>query len=209
MQIQQEVNVLHSFREFNVDDGEVCDYIYELMDGDGVCFLYIDLYQWYADMQLDSIRRRFNHECFDVDVWESLRFGFLIMDDYRQGWRHGYSILRAIMRGETRKIPGMGKVNRGFLSELAAAHMNPLLIQPEFPMNLFDSLNNARRLTELAGAVLERSKRYPQRFALKTTPPLSKVQGTGEEIEITVKTNGLRRRVKATRISGCTVYWEV
>ncbi|HGV6890302.1 TPA: hypothetical protein L7G14_RS24510, partial [Escherichia coli] len=22
-------------------------------------------------------------------------------------------------------------------------------------------------------------------------------------------TNGLRRRVKATRISGCTVYWEV
>ncbi|HHY7203409.1 TPA: hypothetical protein ACV776_003719 [Escherichia coli] len=132
MQIQQEVNVLHSFREFNVDDGEVCDYIYELMDGDGVCFLYIDLYQWYADMQLDSIRRRFNHECFDVDVWESLRFGFLIMDDYRQGWRHGYSILRAIMRGETRKIPGMGKVNRGFLLEMAAAHMNPLLIQPEF-----------------------------------------------------------------------------
>lgn len=85
MQIQQEINVLHSFREFNVDDGEVCDYIYELMDGDGVCFLYIDLYQWYADMQLDSIRRRFNHECFDVDVWESLCFGFLIMDDYRQG----------------------------------------------------------------------------------------------------------------------------
>ncbi|MCK2616645.1 hypothetical protein MZE53_25715, partial [Escherichia coli] len=26
---------------------------------------------------------------------------------------------------------------------------------------------------------------------------------------ITVKTNGLRRRVKATRISGCTVYWEI
>ncbi|ENU2376102.1 hypothetical protein ACE4QK_005368, partial [Escherichia coli] len=23
------------------------------------------------------------------------------------------------------------------------------------------------------------------------------------------QTNGLRRRVKATRISGCTVYWEV
>lgn len=39
-------------------------------------------------------------------------------------------------------------------------------------MNLFDSLNSARRLTELAGAVLERSKRYPQRFALKTTPPV-------------------------------------
>lgn len=76
-------------------------------------------------------------------------------------------------------------------------------------MNLFDSLNNARRLTELAGAVLERSKRYPQRFALKTTPPLSKVQGTGEEIEITIQTNGLRRRVKAIRVSGCTVYWEV
>ncbi|KPH28501.1 hypothetical protein ACZ77_27045, partial [Escherichia coli] len=26
---------------------------------------------------------------------------------------------------------------------------------------------------------------------------------------ITIQTNGLRRRVKATRISGCTVYWEV
>ena len=71
-------------------------------------------------------------------------------------------------------------------------------------MNLFDSLNSARRLTELAGAVLERSKRYPQRFALKTTPPVGNVQGTGE-----IQTNGLRRRVKATRISGCTVYWEV
>ncbi|EER5902292.1 hypothetical protein AOQ75_005454, partial [Escherichia coli] len=47
-------------------------------------------------------------------------------------------------------------------------------------MNLFDSLNSARRLTELAGAVLERSKRYPQRFALKTTPPVGNVQGTGE-----------------------------
>ena len=44
-------------------------------------------------------------------------------------------------------------------------------------MNLFDSLNNARRLTELAGAVLERSKRYPQRYALKTTPPVSEVKG--------------------------------
>ncbi|HCB9560665.1 TPA: hypothetical protein RZ555_005362, partial [Escherichia coli] len=44
-------------------------------------------------------------------------------------------------------------------------------------MNLFDSLNSARRLTELAGAVLERSKRYPQRFALKTTPPVGEVQG--------------------------------
>ncbi|ENC3390669.1 hypothetical protein ABJU45_005483, partial [Escherichia coli] len=42
-------------------------------------------------------------------------------------------------------------------------------------MNLFDSLNSARRLTELAGAVLERSKRYPQRYALKTTPPVSEV----------------------------------
>lgn len=131
-QIQQEINVLHSFREFNVDDGKVCDYIYELIDGDGVCFLYIDLYQWYADMQLDSIRRRFNHECFDEDVWEGLRFGFLILNNYRRAWRHSYSILRAIMRGETRKIPGMGKVNRGFLSELAALRMNPLLIQPEF-----------------------------------------------------------------------------
>ncbi|HFO7856868.1 TPA: hypothetical protein ACHLAM_005536, partial [Escherichia coli] len=70
-------------------------------------------------------------------------------------------------------------------------------------MNLFDSLNSARRLTELAGAVLERSKRYPQRFALKTTAPVGNVQGTGE-IEITIQTNGLRRRVKATRISGCT-----
>ncbi|EHY9876722.1 hypothetical protein K5B45_005634, partial [Escherichia coli] len=100
--------------------------------GDGVCFLYIDLYQWYADMQPDSIRRHFNHECFDEGVWESLRFGFLIPGDYRREWRHGYSILRAIVRGETRKIPGMGKVNRGFLSELAALRMNPLLIQPEF-----------------------------------------------------------------------------
>ncbi|EOM5761590.1 hypothetical protein ACNCLY_004685 [Escherichia coli] len=43
--------------------------------------------------------------------------------------------------------------------------------------------------------------------SLKTTPPVSEVKGTGE-IEITIQTNGLRRRVKATRISGCTVYWE-
>lgn len=93
-QIQQEINVLHSFREFNDNDCEVRDYIYELMIGDGVCFLYIDLYQWYADMQPDSIRRHFNHECFDEDVWEGLRFGFLILNNYRRAWRHGYSILR-------------------------------------------------------------------------------------------------------------------
>ncbi len=84
-QIQQEIHVLHSFREFNDNDCEVRDYIYELMIGDGVCFLYIDLYQWYADMQLDSIRRRFNGECFNEDVWEGLRFGFLITGNYRRG----------------------------------------------------------------------------------------------------------------------------
>lgn len=50
-------------------------------------------------------------------------------------------------------------------------------------MNLFDSLNNARRLTELAGAVLERSKRYPQRFALKTTPPVGEVQGVVRKLK--------------------------
>ncbi|EEY0011397.1 TPA: hypothetical protein J1246_004951 [Escherichia coli] len=76
-------------------------------------------------------------------------------------------------------------------------------------MNLFDSLNSARRLTELAGAVLERSKRYPQRYALKITPPVSELVESEEETVITIHTNGLRRRVKAARISGCTVYWEV
>ncbi|EDX2020074.1 hypothetical protein BU505_002985 [Salmonella enterica subsp. enterica serovar Sandiego] len=71
--------------------------------------------------------------------------------------------------------------------------------------NLFDSLNAARRLTELSGAVLECSKRYPQRYALRTTPPKCQMPG---EIEITVCTAGLRRRVRAARVSGCTVYWE-
>ncbi|EHQ0050920.1 hypothetical protein KQL63_004926 [Escherichia coli] len=133
MQIQQEINVLRTFSEFNVDDGEVCDYIYELMNRDtGVCFLYIDIYSLYADMQFESIRQHFYVECFNHDVWERLRFGFLIQGDYRREWRHGYSILRAIMRGETRKIPGMGKVNRAHLLGLAAAYMNLLLVQPEF-----------------------------------------------------------------------------
>ncbi|HAV8120238.1 TPA: hypothetical protein JLU44_003045 [Escherichia coli] len=132
-QIQQEINVLRTFSEFNVDDGEVCDYIYELMNRDtGVCFLHIDVYSLYADMHFESIRQHFYVECFNHHVWESLRFGFLIQGDYRREWRHGYSILRAIMRGKTRKIPGMGKVNRSLLLEMAAAHMNPLLIQPEF-----------------------------------------------------------------------------
>ncbi|EBA9592285.1 hypothetical protein ACFK5S_001825 [Salmonella enterica subsp. enterica serovar Saintpaul] len=72
-------------------------------------------------------------------------------------------------------------------------------------LNLFDSLNAARRLTELSGAVLERSKRYPQRYALRTTKPERQMPG---EIEITVRTAGLRRCVHAARISGCTVYWE-
>ncbi|EHS0675271.1 hypothetical protein K1017_004772, partial [Salmonella enterica] len=44
-------------------------------------------------------------------------------------------------------------------------------------LNLFDSLNAARRLTELSGAVLERSKRYPQRYALRTTPPKCQMPG--------------------------------
>ncbi|EGC6375224.1 hypothetical protein H9U66_001528 [Salmonella enterica] len=72
-------------------------------------------------------------------------------------------------------------------------------------LNLFDSLNAARRLTELSGAVLECSKRYPQRYALRTTPPKCQMPG---ESEITVCTAGLRRRVRAARVSGCTVYWE-
>ncbi|WP_079952925.1 hypothetical protein [Salmonella enterica] len=71
--------------------------------------------------------------------------------------------------------------------------------------NLFDSLNAACRLTELSGAVLQKSKRYPQRYALRTTPPKCQMPG---EIEITVCTAGLRRRVRAARVSGCTVYWE-
>ncbi|EGL5769916.1 hypothetical protein IQ752_000637 [Salmonella enterica] len=72
-------------------------------------------------------------------------------------------------------------------------------------LNLFDSLNAARRLTELSDAVLERSKRYPQRYALRTTPPKCQMPG---EVEITVCNKGQRRRVHAARVSGCTVYWE-
>ncbi|EAC0344857.1 hypothetical protein EZ715_08385 [Salmonella enterica subsp. enterica serovar Newport] len=71
--------------------------------------------------------------------------------------------------------------------------------------NLFDLLNEARRLTELSGAVLQKSKRYPQRYALRTTSPQHEIPG---EIEITVCTNGLRRCVHAARVGGCTVYWE-
>ncbi|EDG5874072.1 hypothetical protein B8W03_09790 [Salmonella enterica subsp. enterica serovar Newport] len=71
--------------------------------------------------------------------------------------------------------------------------------------NLFDSLNAARQLTELSGAVLERSKRYPQRYALRTTPPQCQMPG---EVEITVCNKGVRRLVHAARVGGCTVYWE-
>ncbi|ENF1717245.1 hypothetical protein ABQJ02_001351 [Salmonella enterica] len=72
-------------------------------------------------------------------------------------------------------------------------------------LNLFDLLNEARRLTELSGAVLQKSKRYPQRYALRTTPPKCQMPG---EIEITVCNKGVRRLVRAARVGGCTVYWE-
>ncbi|HFW3087301.1 TPA: hypothetical protein ACIBE3_000770 [Salmonella enterica subsp. enterica serovar Reading] len=71
--------------------------------------------------------------------------------------------------------------------------------------NLFDSLNAARRLMEMSGAVLERSKRYSQRYALRTTPPKCQMPG---EVEITVCNRGQRRCVRAARVGGCTVYWE-
>ncbi|EMF4471125.1 hypothetical protein V3F90_000540 [Salmonella enterica] len=71
--------------------------------------------------------------------------------------------------------------------------------------NLFDLLNEARRLTELSGAVLQKSKRYPQRYALRTTPPKHEMPG---EVEITVSNKGVRRLVHAARVGGCTVYWE-
>ncbi|EDW3878180.1 hypothetical protein LXH07_003743 [Salmonella enterica] len=71
--------------------------------------------------------------------------------------------------------------------------------------NLFDSLYAACRLAELSGAVLQKSKRYPQRYALCTTPPQHEMPG---EVEITVCNKGQRRRVRAARVSGCTVYWE-
>ncbi|EBS3225100.1 hypothetical protein DSR35_05830 [Salmonella enterica subsp. enterica serovar Newport] len=72
-------------------------------------------------------------------------------------------------------------------------------------LNLFDLLNEARRLTELSGAVLQKSKRYPQRYALRTTPPKREMPG---EVEITVCNKGVRRLVHAARVGGCTVYWE-
>ncbi|EHU5758594.1 hypothetical protein KZC67_005262, partial [Salmonella enterica] len=53
--------------------------------------------------------------------------------------------------------------------------------------------------------VLERSKRYPQRYALRTTPPKCQMPG---EVEITVCNKGQRRLVHAARVGGCTVYWE-
>ncbi|HBB6668474.1 TPA: hypothetical protein G8X52_001607 [Salmonella enterica] len=71
--------------------------------------------------------------------------------------------------------------------------------------NLFDSLNAALRLMEMSGAVLERSKRYSQRYALRTTPPQCQMPG---EVEITVCNKGVRRLVHAARVGGCTVYWE-
>ncbi|ENX2733359.1 hypothetical protein ACFN9U_000671 [Salmonella enterica] len=71
--------------------------------------------------------------------------------------------------------------------------------------NLFDLLNEARCLTELSGAVLQKSKRYPQRYALRTTPPKREMPG---EVEITVCNKGVRRLVHAARVGGCTVYWE-
>ncbi|EDR9399098.1 hypothetical protein CC662_24945 [Salmonella enterica subsp. enterica] len=71
--------------------------------------------------------------------------------------------------------------------------------------NLFDSLNAARRLMEMSGAVLERSKRYSQRYALRTPPPQCQMPG---EVEITVCNKGVRRLVHAARVGGCTVYWE-
>lgn len=71
--------------------------------------------------------------------------------------------------------------------------------------NLFDSLNAARRLTALSGAVLECTRRYPRRYALRTSKPDTPLAG---EIEITVQSHGLRRRIRAARVSGCTVYWE-
>lgn len=74
------------------------------------------------------------------------------------------------------------------------------------PVNMFDAVNAVRRMVEPTGAVIGRSKRYRQRPAVEvlgmTHPP---VDGA---IEITVTTDGLRRRVHAARINGCTVYWE-
>ncbi|EIZ5962248.1 hypothetical protein MPS43_005374, partial [Salmonella enterica] len=48
-------------------------------------------------------------------------------------------------------------------------------------------------------------KRYPQRYALRTTPPQCQMPG---EVEITVCNKGVRRLVHAARVGGCTVYWE-
>ncbi|EIZ5962234.1 hypothetical protein MPS43_005358, partial [Salmonella enterica] len=48
-------------------------------------------------------------------------------------------------------------------------------------------------------------KRYPQRYALRTTPPQCEMPG---EVEITVCNKGVRRCVRAARVGGCTVYWE-
>lgn len=73
-------------------------------------------------------------------------------------------------------------------------------------MNMFDAVNNVGRVMKFFGSEIEKSKRYRQRPAVQVTPPaIPPAEGF---IEITVCTDGLRRRVHATRIQGCTVYWE-
>ncbi|EGP4310190.1 hypothetical protein LKW13_001708 [Salmonella enterica] len=71
--------------------------------------------------------------------------------------------------------------------------------------NLFDSLNAACRQVEMSGSILVHSKRYPLGFVLRTTAPKCQMPG---EVEITVCNKGQRHRVRAARVSGCTVYWE-
>lgn len=73
-------------------------------------------------------------------------------------------------------------------------------------VNMFDAVNAVRRVIEPKGGKIGNSKRYPQRPVVEAVG-VTQLPVDGA-IEITVTTEGLRRRVHAARINGCTVYWE-
>ncbi len=73
-------------------------------------------------------------------------------------------------------------------------------------LNMFEAIQAARSLCEGAGAQVLREKRRRVRPVMEITPPAYPI--ADRTIEISVETDGLRRRVHAARVHGCLVYWE-
>lgn len=108
--VNQEVMALRYIRDNGinngVDLGGITEFIRFSVNGDGACLIYIDMYALYARESGHEVTLLMT-DAFNVDVWESLYFGFYFSAVNRNGFKNVWRILRAIISGRSPEYLGV------------------------------------------------------------------------------------------------------